>query len=126
MLSALLLPRVLLSNGLEETEAMLLDRDNLWRLILRRGAESRIEVPAGVFDAVAIRFEADAPPGEVLDDEQFEGLFGIHGSIHLWVHAQTGIILKVEGEVPAGPLRFTASIQLDSYKNVPAEFTPAR
>jgi hypothetical protein len=125
MLSALLLPRVLLTNGLEQTEAMLLDRDNLWRLILRRGSEKRIEVPAGEFDAVAILFETRVPPGEAIEDDEFEGLFGIQGSIHLWVHAETGIILKVEGDVPAGPLRFTASIELDSYKNTPAEFAPA-
>lgn len=126
LLSAVYLAREL-TRGEQELSFPLLDKLTLWQMHLTRGRERRIETPAGTFDALEIRLDPAPYPGEEIDEEdveRFEGLFGLHGSIHLWVDRATGVPVRVQGELPAGPLDLEVDVSLESYSGTPEAFAP--
>ncbi len=124
MLTSLYLPRTLLREGVPQLEFLLVDRRDMWLVTLRRAERKVIEVPAGSFEAIKIRFDVRPPPSAANADEEFEGLFGVHGQMDVWVEAHTGVLLRVQGEVPVGPFDLTASISLEGYSGTPAAFAP--
>ena len=106
------------------------DKLDLWELRLRRGKTGRFETHAGTFEAVQILLDPQPYPGEAPDEsaeekaKTFEGLFGIHGSIELWVDKDTGVPLRVSGEIPVGPLNLSIDVVLKSYQGTPEAFRP--
>ncbi|MEM7310585.1 MAG: DUF3108 domain-containing protein [Planctomycetota bacterium] len=106
------------------------DKLDLWEIRLRRGKEGKQETYAGTFDAVQILLDPRPYPGEVPDDktrekaETFEGLFGIHGSIELWVERQTGVPVRIRGDLPVGPLDLEIDVLLKSFSGTPPAFRP--
>ena len=103
---------------------------DLWEITLRRGRTGKIETGAGTFDALQLLLDPKPYPGEVSDDkvqekaESFEGLFGLHGSIALWVERETGVPVLISGELPVGPIDLSISIVLQSYSGTPPAFRP--
>ncbi len=130
MISAVFLARSLVIDGREKVEFALVDRTDLWMVQLKRGASRTIETPAGKYDAVAVELRTSAPEstdGAMQNEStQFEGLFGIHGVISIWMDAKSGVPVRIEGTVPAGPIDLDATIELTSARGTPRNFAPAR
>lgn len=123
MLGAVYLARTLLASGEKKLTFPLLDKRTLWEMSLERGEEKRIEVPLGSFDAVEIKLTPGNWPGEpVTESKKFRGLFGIRGSIHLWVEKSTGVPIRIQGDLPAGPITIKCDIYLEQATGTPANF----
>jgi hypothetical protein len=123
MLGAVYLARTLLASGDESLSFPLLDKDKLWQMTLERGEEKQLEVPAGTYDAVEIKLIPSTWPGEPeAESKKFRGLFGIRGSIHLWVDKTTGVPIRIQGDVPAGPVTVNCDIYLEKSTGTPDAF----
>ena len=125
MLGAVYLARTLLESGAEKLTFPLLDKKKLWKMTLERGQEKRLEVPLGTFDAIEIKLIPGTWPGEPeVESQKFQGLFGIRGSIHLWVEKKTGVPIRIQGDVPAGPVTIKCDIYLEKATGAPDAFQP--
>jgi hypothetical protein len=128
MLSAVMMTRTLVRDGLEKISFPLIDKDRVWLLELRRGKEQRMDTgKAGVFEVVEVVLEPRPYPGEDIGKdklEKFEGVFGIQGSIHLWVEKHTGIVVRIQGDLPLSVLTLGIDVVLDAYSGTPAGFAP--
>lgn len=123
MTSAVYLVRSFILRGEPETSFPVLEKERVWEIRLSLGQSLVQETPAGRFDAVEVVLDARPHPGETLDeDEKFEGLFGLRGSIHLWVERHTGIPVRVQGEIPAGPIVLDVDISLSEHRGTPRAF----
>ena len=125
MLSAIHLARTLVLSDQESVQVPLLDKARWWDLSLAKGELATIEVPAGDFLARAIKLTPKAPEGEERE-ERFKGLFGIHGSLSVWLEERTGVPVQIEGLVPLGPLNLDISVELREAHGVSAAFTPSK
>ncbi len=126
MLSAVLMARTLIREGRASITFPLIDKTRVWQLQILRGEERRMETDVGLFDVVEVVLQPDPHPGEVFEQEkldQFEGVFGIHGTIHLWVEKRTGIAVRIQGDLP---VVVGIDVKLESYSGTPAEFAPLR
>jgi hypothetical protein len=130
MLSAVYMARTLQRRDLRLVRFPLIDKSTLWQVTISRGRSRKIETAAGTFDAIEILIEPAIDPSETVDEkgkkkeEKFEGLFGIHGSIHMWVERRTGIPVRIQGDLPVGPLTMEVDIRLEKYHGTPREFRP--
>lgn len=130
MLMGVFQVRALIRERKTELVFPLIDAERLWRLRLRRGEERRMELSPGTsFDVVEIVLEPEPHPGETFEQKQrFEGVFGIQGSLHLWVEKRTGIAVRIQGVLPIGGedalIRLGVDVVLDSYSGTPFEFAP--
>ena len=125
MTSAVYLVRTFVTRGLKTTKFPVLDKKELWDMTLSRGEGAQQVTPAGTFDAVEINLIASHYPGEEeRDKKKFEGLFGLHGGIHLWVDRKTGVPVRIQGEIPAGPITLSVDISLASFKGTPTAMKP--
>lgn len=127
MLGAVFLARSMLQLQEQQAEFPLVDQDELWTVKIAQGTKRRQKVPAGTFDAVEVELVTEIPRGEKERDigEQFAGLFGIHGTLSIWMHP-TGVPVRIRGKVPVGPIDLDVSVKLKSYSGTPVEFRPAR
>jgi len=130
MLLAVFQARSLVRDEKSELIFPLIDSDKLWKLRLRRGERKRMELAQGkTFDVVEIVLEPEPYPGEEFEKKpHFEGVFGIQGSMHLWVEAHTGIAVRIQGILPVGGddslFKIGVDVVLDKYSGTPAEFAP--
>lgn len=124
MLSAIHLARSMVMGGQEEISFALLDKANWWDMTFVRGEEKRIEVPAGSFDCLAIKLIPVPPEGEEEESQKFEGLFGMQGTLSVWLDHATGVPVKIEGLVPAGPWMVDVALELSEYEGTPESFGP--
>jgi hypothetical protein len=128
LLTAVFMARTLIREQRDSLSFPLIDKTRLWNLVLRRGAERRVETGAGTFDAVEVVLEPAPYPGESFAEKaaQFEGVFGINGSIHLWVEKRTGVAVRIQGDLPVndGMITLGIDVVLDSYSGTPSEFAP--
>ncbi len=123
MLSAVLIARSMVERGEETIAFQVLDKTDLWDIVIRRGERKTIEVPAGKFRAVPLSLTTSVPAGEpVPEDQKFAALFGLHGTLRIWVEEHTGVPLLIAGDVPAGPLNFGVRASLTGYHGTPAGF----
>jgi len=120
MTSAVYLVRTFIARGLPEARFPVLDKKELWAMRVSRGAAAKQTTPAGRFDAIQVNLEARPYPGEPEAGKKFEGLFGLHGSIQLWVDRVTGVPVRVQGEIPAGPITLDVDIQLARFRGTPS------
>ena len=127
MLTAVFLARSLVIDGRDKVEFPLVDRTDLWRVQLSRGRTKVIETTAGKFNAVEVQLRTSASAGAVGDEStEFEGLFGIHGTISIWMEASSGVPVRIDGSVPAGPINLDVTIELRSARGAPRVFTALR
>ncbi|HTF90659.1 MAG TPA: DUF3108 domain-containing protein [Planctomycetota bacterium] len=127
MLTAVYLARSLVIDGRERVEFPLIDRTDLWQVQLSRGRHKLVETEAGKFDAVQVELRTGPPEGTPAGEStKFEGLFGIHGTISIWMDAISGVPVQIEGQVPAGPVDLDVTIILVKASGTPSSFTPLR
>ncbi len=127
MLNAVLMARTLIRERKQSITFPLIDKTRVWQLVISRGEARRIETGAGLFEALELVLTPGPYPGEVFEDEklkQFEGVFGIHGTIHLWVERKTGIAVRIQGDLPVGPITLGIDVVLERYSGTPADFVP--
>jgi hypothetical protein len=125
MTSAVFLLRTFVARNLETTTFSVLDKKEVWDVTVSQGEVSRQKTPAGEFDTVEIKLLASDHPGEAeRDEKRFEGLFGLHGGIHLWVDQKSGVPIRIQGEIPAGPITLSVDISLSSFKGTPTSMKP--
>ena len=127
MLSAVYLARTMVREGRMEESLQLVDELTLWNVQLTQGVHKRIEVPAGKFDCVEVRLKSSVPKGEPAPKGGFEGLFGLKGTIQVWLDARDGVPVQIQGEFP---IKFLSTaldvyVQLKSYRGTPKTFGPA-
>jgi len=96
----------------------------IWKTLVTISGEEKIHLGrAGTFDALKIMIEPDYSQ-QPEKREEFSGLFGVTGSLEVWVDKKTRIPLIVRGHVPfAYILRPTISVILQDYQ-IPAKAEP--
>jgi len=125
MTSAVYLVRTFVARSLETAKFPVLDKKELWDMTLSKGGGAQQATPAGTFETVEIILIAKHYPGEEeRKKKKFEGLFGLHGGIHLWVDRKTGVPVRIQGEIPAGPITLSVDISLASFKGTPSALKP--
>jgi hypothetical protein len=67
-------------------------------VVLKRAAHT---VPAGTFDALQLSLTPTPAPG-IPGSPRFQGLFGMSGTLEIWVDAARKIPLRISGTVPMG------------------------
>jgi hypothetical protein len=122
MVSAVMLARTVVAQGKATAKFTLVDRDKLWDVEITKGRRGRHEISAGTFDVVEVVLKSRPPEGEKGRDEDFQGLFGLHGNISIWMHPVSGVPVEITGTVPAGPLELEVDIELEKYKGTPDSF----
>jgi uncharacterized protein DUF3108 len=125
MVSAVFMVRTLIRENREQISFPLLENDRVWLLTLRRGEQRNMETRAGTFAVEEVVMEPAVYPGETYGDdplEKFEGLFGIHGEMHLWAEAHSGIVVRIQGDLPVGLLTLAVDVVLDSYSGTCSDF----
>jgi hypothetical protein len=127
MLTAVFLARSLVIDGREKVEFPLIDRTDLWQVQLTRGGVKTIETTAGKFHCVEVQLRTGVAETSA-DSEvtEFEGLFGIHGTISIWMESSSGVPVRIEGAVPAGPINLDVTIELRSARGAPRKFAALR
>ncbi len=127
LLTAVYLARAMVRQGRSEITFPVVDKQKLWTLTVRRGAFKTIEVPAGRFRCALVQLETTVPPGEPVDKKGFQGLFGIQGSIKIWMEAATGIPVMISGELPVPVIKtLDLNVRLKSYRGTTPRFGPTR
>ena len=121
MLSAIYLARAMIKEKLPTVVFPMLDKNRIWVVTMIQRDLRTIKVPAGTFECRALRLTPEIPDDK---DVKFRGLFGIHGSLSIWLDARTGVPVKIEGKVPAGPVDVDVAIELREALGTPAEFKP--
>ncbi|MDP6741123.1 MAG: DUF3108 domain-containing protein [Planctomycetota bacterium] len=121
MLSAVFLARSMVQNGLGEVKFPMLDKDRWWDVTLTLGESRRIVTKGGTFECRAVKMTPVLPSGK---SEKFKGLFGIHGSLAIWLEKGTGVPVSIEGVLPAGPLDVGINLRLKGFRGTPEEFAP--
>jgi hypothetical protein len=110
--SAIQLARTMVTEEVDTLSFLLVDGLDVWKVDLRRRATRRKKVRAGTFTAVEVDLRTRRTDQD--DDDEFVGLFGMHGSVHMWFDAERGFPVLIEGEVPVGPINFNVSVELQS------------
>lgn len=122
MVTAVMLARTVVSQGKSSAVFTLVDRDRLWEVELSRGKRGRMKVSAGHYDVVEIVLKTRPPASETGREEDFQGLFGLHGNISIWMHPESGVPVLISGRIPAGPIELDVRIELDSARGTPPSF----
>lgn len=127
MLSAVYLARTMVEEGLDSAKFSLVDKQKLWDVELTRGKRKVIEVPAGRFECTQVQLVTRVPAGEPRDGEGFQGLFGIQGSIAIWVHSKTGVPVLISGTLPVPVLGdLDVRVELTKFTGTVEGFGPVR
>lgn len=130
MVSAVMLARTMVEQGRSEIQFTLLDREKLWEVELKRGRRGRRKVGAGEYDVVEVLLGARAGGAAEANEkspsepkkEEFVGLFGMHGSISIWMHPESGVPVAITGLVPAGPVTLDVVVELIRARGTPESF----
>lgn len=123
ILGAVYLARNLVSGQRDSLELSMVQKENLWKVKLKRGAVQIIEVPAGKFRCREVQLSVSQPAGEKEGSNKFSGLFGIKGALKIWLHEPTGVPVLIEGDVPVGDIvDLHARIRLSKSRGTPAAF----
>jgi hypothetical protein len=126
LLTAVYLARAMIQEGRKEATFPVIDKKKLWVLTVTRGPSRTIETPAGKFHCLLAQLSTQLPAGEPsTDGGRFQGLFGIQGTIRIWMEAETGIPVTISGELPVPVVsNLDVNVRLSSYKGTPGSFTP--
>lgn len=127
ILGAVYLARSLVREKKDSLEVHLLQKDDLWKLELTRGARRELKVPSGVFPCREVRLNVSQPEGEEGGSRKFSGLFGIKGALRIWLHEPTGVPVLIEGDVPVGDIvDLHARVRLKKFRGTPSSFESVR
>jgi hypothetical protein len=127
LLSAVYLARSMVEEGRDKDSFPVLDEDKLWILNLRAGGRREIETPAGRFACQLVELATNVPPGEVRAKDDFSGLFGIKGSIQIWMDSAAGVPVQITGDLPVPVIgRLNVNAKLASFRGTPRDFASSR
>ncbi len=132
MLSAVYVARSMLELGIPETSFPLVDQQRVWRVTVKQGATARRSVPAGTFECRQVNLTTALEAGEDEDEKEsknFKGLFGLQGTIRIFLDARTGVPVYIQGQLPIPvPLvgDLDISVQLKKHKGTPPGFKPVK
>ena len=121
MLGAIFMARELVREGQETVTFPLVDNKRVWDLKLTLGERKRIKAKAGTFDCREVLLKTVIRAGAE-EGESFKGLFGIHGTIHLWMDETTGVPVRLGGSVPVGPIDLDVHLDLEKHSGTPPGF----
>ena len=131
MLSAVYLARTLVRERIDSATFPVIDRQKVWEVTVTRDKTKKIETDAGTFECqqvkLSTRFLAEENEKEEPSSSQFQGLFGIQGTIQIWLEVHTGVPVLIQGELPIPlPLvdHLDVRVKLKSFKGTPPEFKP--
>ena len=110
---------------MKEISFPLLDKNRVWQVKLVRGLSRTRKVPGGKFRCREVKLIAE-PTQEDQKKSRFEGLFGIHGTISIWLHEETGVPVEIGGLVPLGPMDIDVRLGLAKWSGTPREFVTRR
>ncbi len=114
MLSAVYYARSLgLKPGDAPIEVPVVNDHDRWIVRAEVKEGGRIKVPAGKFPTYKLTLEPRPAAGTKPNDE-FKGLFGLNGTIHIWIDKKTKRPVLVQGKFPFGPMNLQARVELDS------------
>ena len=82
-----------------------------WNVRVRAKKQKKITVKAGTFDAVQLLLEP-LPGDSGKEKEKFKGLFGLNGTIQIWVDRETRRPILIEGTLPFAFLDLHAQVEL--------------
>lgn len=102
MLGAVWVARNMVKSGVQRSVFPIVDRHRLWEVTASIGAPSVVAVPAGRFDCRPVSLGTRllrAAPGDK-PNANFQGLFGLQGSLRIWLEARTGTPVLIEGDLP--------------------------
>lgn len=127
MLSAGYFSRHLFTGAADKLNFPMIDKLKLWDVELERGPTVELQLPCGRFRAneLVMRTKpapSDVPRKQVQEPEAFEGPFGIHGQIGIYLEANSGVPVRFRGTIPLGPFELRADIDLIRYEGTPASF----
>lgn len=128
LLTAVYLARSMVRHGREESTFPVIVKQHQWVLTVKRGATRKIETPAGRFQCALVQLDTRVPPDEPPSEKgKFEGLFGIQGTIKIWMEVTTGIPVQISGELPVPVVgSLDVNVRLRGYKGTPKSFAPVR
>ena len=102
MLGAVWIARALVRDGNPSAVFPIADRQRLWEVTAKVGERKDIEVPAGVYRCRRVSLGTKllrGSPGDAANTH-FEGLFGIQGTLKIWLDEVTGTPVLIEGDLP--------------------------
>ena len=127
LLSAVYLARAFVRDGGPSVTFPVIDKKKLWQLTVTRGGTKVIEVPAGKFRCALVQLQTAVPPGEPPDKDGFAGLFGIRGTIKIWMEASTGVPVMITGELPVPVIKtLDLYVKLASSRGTVPGFLPVK
>jgi hypothetical protein len=91
---------------------LVIDRDR-WAITVTSQKEERIEVKAGKFTCVKVTLQ----PENVRDpdrrtQEQFQGIFGLNGTINVWLDKETRLPVQISGSIPFAFMNLNCHVEL--------------
>lgn len=96
--------------GAPEQVVPIVQDKELWLIKLRVKKQARLTVKAGTYDALELILTPVAVKGKLRDE--FKGLFGLNGDIHLWIDRASHRPILIQGTIPFAFLDLTASVEL--------------
>ncbi len=125
LLTAVYLARELVREGRTSSTFPVLDRMKLWDVTIQRGETKSVEVPSGTFRCSSVQLKTAVPPGEKVDKDGFSGLFGIRGTIKIWMEEKSGVPVLISGELPVPVIKhLVVNVKLAAHHGTPPEFQP--
>lgn len=125
LLTAVYLARDLVREGRASSTFPVLDRMKLWDVTVERGKTKSVDVPSGTFRCVSVQLKTAVPPGEKVDKDGFSGLFGIRGTIQIWMDEKSGVPVLIAGELPVPVIKhLEVNVRLAAHHGTPPEFKP--
>ncbi|MGE4619635.1 MAG: DUF3108 domain-containing protein [Planctomycetota bacterium] len=86
--------------------------DSRWLVKVEPLKQEKLIVPEGEYEAIELSLTPYASDGD--QKKRFQGLFGIHGTLRVWIDSITGKPLLIEGTLPISILNLKARIELIS------------
>ena len=84
--------------------------DHRWLVEVRQMQRKELTVTEGTYDAIELSLTPLASDGDT--KKRFKGLFGIHGTLRVWIDSVTRKPLLIQGTLPVSVLDLKARIEL--------------
>lgn len=123
MLSAIHLARAMIEQDQETIDFPLLDKDTYWDVTMTRARRKNIKTDAGTFTCIEVKLDPKLPKDK--KEGRFRGLFGIHGTLSIWLEENSGVPVEIGGTIPAGIMDVDVALRLKSHSGTPDTFVPA-
>ena len=86
--------------------------DHRWLVEVRQMQQKELTISEGTYDAIELSLTPLASDGDT--KKRFKGLFGIHGTLRVWIDSVTRKPLLIQGTLPISVLDLKARIELIS------------